>query len=80
MTNTTPLPTPLQSSHVLRPVYSYALIIKSDHLERANKFVGPFKTFEDAQEARGKMEEGWRTKTDRLVILIVAVEHPTDKH
>ena len=73
---------PFHSSRVL-PVFSYTLIIKSDHLGRANKFIGPFETFKDAQEARKELESEDRATsglTRHHTINIVAVEHPTNKH
>jgi len=74
--------TTFQSSRILRPVFSYTLVIKSDQLESANKFVGPFETFKDAQEARRELESEDRATsglTRHHTIDIVAVEHPTDK-
>jgi hypothetical protein len=63
------------SKRLLRPVFSYTLVVKSDLPERANKFVGPFETLRDAQEARIMYEE----MKPHHTINIVAVEHPTDK-
>jgi hypothetical protein len=74
--------TTFQSSRILRPVFSYTLVIKSDHLERANKFVGPFEILKHAQEARRELESEDRATsglTRHHTIDIVAVEHPTAK-